>query len=112
MSLSGARIVRDDRRHIGSSCGVLTVSNSEGSEVFNGCGLDESEGGAIPGSGSSDGSFSVNTGTGSNDLEYILNLDELGDPRAPSADGHPPVPHCSLRSPCMTAQCLAATSLQ
>ena len=67
MSLSGARIVRDDRRHIGSSCGVLMVSNSEGSEVFNGCGLDKSGGGAIPDSGSSDGSSSVNTGTGSND---------------------------------------------
>ena len=40
-------------------------------------------------------------------LEHILDLDELGDPHAPSADDHPPVPHCSLRSPCMIAQWLA-----
>ena len=46
---------------------VLTVSQSEGSDVFNGCGLDESGGGAIPDTGSSDGSLSVNTGTGSDD---------------------------------------------
>ena len=45
-------------------------------------------------------------------LEHILDFDKLGDPHATSADDYPPVPHCSVRSPCMTAQCLAATSLQ
>ena len=53
-------------------------------------------------------------------FEHILDLDELGDPHAPSADDHPPVLHCSLTSPCMIAQWLtqwlaqwlAATFLQ